>query len=190
MSDDSVIVRTIEPSKESKRQLKLFENYLRKDRHPIDLVKRIYKFIDKMVVADGIASQSACKASCSKCCELPIDITKAEAYVIGMEYGIEAKNFSMEPHYDTTKYEALACPFLLDNRCQIYDVRPIVCRAFHVMEETSINCGPGKKSTTFGIRSSSAIQQLFDLLASDNSSLEGGGDIRYFFGEETIIIKE
>lgn len=190
MHKDDIIARTIETSEEAKRQLELFNNYMRKERHPLDVVKRVYKLIDKTLEADGIPSQSACKPLCSKCCTIRVDLSKAEAYAISKAYSVEVKAFPSEPHFDTTEYPQGDCPFLYANACQIYPLRPIVCRMYHSMEDTPEHCGPGKKSTQFNLGCSPVIEQIAQMIMKDNESLCGGGDIRYFFGKDQIIIKE
>lgn len=190
MPHDDVIASSSEQSPEAIRQGQLLKNYMMRERHPEDLVKRIYKYVDKWLLIEGIAAKSPCKASCSACCTMPVDISKSEAYVISKNYGIDPVNFKQERHLDLTKYEKGNCPFLLDNKCQIYPLRPLVCRIYHSLDPVSTMCGTKEKGLQFNIRSMPGFMELLKMLVMGNPSIEGGGDIRYFFGEEQIIIKD
>ena len=49
---------------------------------------------------------------------------------------------------DKQRTDRFPCPFLLDHKCSIYEVRPVACRG-HIEAESAINCGkdPGRIST-------------------------------------------
>jgi len=41
---------------------------------------------------------------------------------------------------NTKKYDGIKCPFLDNNKCSIYTVRPFSCRRFIVLEDDNSKC--------------------------------------------------
>jgi uncharacterized protein len=81
----------------------------------------------------------ACKKGCSECCMRPsipftqIELTGISWYACEkLENGIRDKVMNqLQNHLKTAQ-----CPFLVDNCCTIYPVRPIACRQFFVFGDT------------------------------------------------------
>lgn len=86
----------------------------------------------------------ACQAGCSYCCSSHITLLPQEAFSIGLylagncnvdlfsklaeqcfDIASVLENYSLE---DFAADYFRPCPFLLDKKCSIYEVRPIVCR--------------------------------------------------------------
>ncbi len=76
-------------------------------------------------------------SSCSKCCNGNVPIHPAEAFELSKYAGIPIEELVQEErsknhfwlNYDKNN---LACMFLEDGQCSIYDRRPLVCRKFPV----------------------------------------------------------
>ncbi len=81
-----------------------------------------------------------CRAGCSFCCHQNVDTTIPEAIMVALQLGNEA-----DPRRDAVLAAAdtfrdidddarvatgKPCPLLVDDRCSVYQVRPINCRSF------------------------------------------------------------
>lgn len=105
---------------------------------------------DERLAAAPDATTLACKEGCSWCCHFSVDVRPVEVAQI-LDY-VE-RNFSDEQR-DRLRSEIRAnseslagldefermqrnvkCPFLIDNRCSIYAVRPQTCRNYHATNE-------------------------------------------------------
>jgi len=69
--------------------------------------------------ADKYPAEITCSPGCAVCCELQ-SVNLLEAYVIAEYCGRGGASAPPLP--------GSGCPFLSDNRCRIYPVRPIICR--------------------------------------------------------------
>lgn len=189
---DDIIASTIVVSDEIKRELLKLNEFLNKGKPVKATVNRINKFIDKSVVLAGIPEKSPCNKGChsAACCHYAVDVTKAEAVVIADEYNLEPSNLTEGFSVDTTgNPDKTACPFLHNNKCQIYKHRPIPCRIYHSLEPLASNCTLNSEGLMYNMNSSNVYQDLLNFLLMANPSIQGGGDIRHFFGTKTIRIK-
>jgi Fe-S-cluster containining protein len=92
-----------------------------------------------------------CQTGCHFCCFNQVEITPAEAVVIGdyvdrrftagekadlrprLEAAINFKSGKSKLEISLSRQE-LPCPLLREGRCAIYEVRPLICRAMHSLE--------------------------------------------------------
>ena len=118
---------------------------------PQQAVVRFYSRQDT-VIAAAIASATvkpACQSGCAYCCYYKVEATAAEVLAI-RHFAVsrftpeqlqctvqqasrnveEAKGFSYAEHLMTNQ----ACPFLVNNACSVYSVRPSKCRIFHATD--------------------------------------------------------
>ena len=84
-------------------------------------------FFDK--INTKYSNQMKCKEGCSKCCFTNISVFKVESERIVEWFS------SLEPVVQNelrelwkTKNETGACTFLYNDRCTIYEARPVICR--------------------------------------------------------------
>lgn len=82
-----------------------------------------------------LAAQAVCRKGCSHCCHIAVAINPAEAELIARKTGRKAakpRNRMLEGREQFANAIPLGygdpCPFLVDNQCSIYDVRPLACR--------------------------------------------------------------
>jgi Fe-S-cluster containining protein len=88
---------------------------------------------------------SSCKKGCSSCCDIPVAISDLEAIIIkeyldknSIKYyqlnSLEAKQKNAgKVGLVGEEYTGIKCPFLKDNNCSIYSVRPFACRKYIVI---------------------------------------------------------
>lgn len=107
-------------------------------------LKKVRELID--LLNTSLSGISACQSGCSHCCHIPVLMTQTEANIISEEIQVKAE---MPAYSLSTKMSEVGvpCTFLKDNKCSIYDSRPIACRLCHNMDEDSILCNlfPGEQ---------------------------------------------
>ncbi|HDX8437820.1 YkgJ family cysteine cluster protein [Aeromonas dhakensis] len=108
------------------RMLKSKGNYLNKLSSLFSEMNEIYAYVDKY---------TPCEKGCSHCCYIPVAVSELEVEYIERSLKIKRKSFS---EYDRT--QSKPCPFLKNNSCSIYNVRPFVCRRHVVLTKTPYWC--------------------------------------------------
>lgn len=86
-------------------------------------------------------SSVMCKKGCSNCCKNPtVPFTQPELMGISWYLSEKLPNALRARVKDrlTTHATTNECPFLIDDDCSIYEVRPLICRQFYVKNAT---CG-------------------------------------------------
>jgi Fe-S-cluster containining protein len=91
-------------------------------------------------------TKPACKAGCAYCCHYKVEVMAHEMllikdYLLKNWQALQIKNLLTEAEENAqiirslTQEEHLTtnikCPFLVDNQCSVYSVRPFKCRNFH-----------------------------------------------------------
>lgn len=86
----------------------------------------------------------ACRKGCAHCCHIPVAVPEVEAKMIGMAIGRRPKNvaaYQEDGHYASQSYGYhTPCPFLQDNRCSIYEHRPLACRKLVSLDIDDLLC--------------------------------------------------
>jgi Fe-S-cluster containining protein len=84
-------------------------------------------FFDKTI--QKFSQEMKCKEGCSKCCYTDISIFKVESERIKEWFHSqdELKKKELKELWSTKNF-AGACSFLYDERCTIYEARPVICR--------------------------------------------------------------
>jgi len=115
--------------------------------------RKLYQIIDDASAA--IYPNSACRGvGCSHCCKTSVMIRQTEADAIGKKVGRAARKVAIrEPDrikglaFDE-KYAGSPCPFLVDEKCSVYEVRPYVCRQAHSLNASPDQCDTSKVKAT------------------------------------------
>lgn len=82
----------------------------------------------------------ACKEGCDSCCHMKVELTNVEAERIAKATGIAAQPLGFSTNNSDEKFAGLACPFLKDHKCSIYDDRPLTCRGHASFDSDSYWC--------------------------------------------------
>lgn len=114
---------------------------LRSNSSALSKLKKITDVMDE--VAKVRQPHVVCKAGCSACCHMQVEMTDVEAERIARSTGAKAQ--SLPPGRHTTAVEKLGrkdtpCPFLKDDQCSIYDVRPVMCRDMAIAGPDALAC--------------------------------------------------
>lgn len=104
-------------------------------------LRKLYALVDE--AHQNRVSVIACKAGCSACCHIQVEIHEVEARLIGDAIGRKPRQ--LPPGRHTTPIEQLGrqdtpCTFLDQGKCSIYDNRPFVCRELTVMDVDALAC--------------------------------------------------
>jgi Fe-S-cluster containining protein len=114
-----------------------------------DAARRVAEYTDEalVIVADEYRPALDCKAGCSYCCRKPNVL--ASVPEIANIVGFVKENFSTGGRRDlkerARRYrkqmegrrvedptnESVPCPLLIDDRCSVYEVRPLICRGYN-----------------------------------------------------------
>ncbi len=85
-----------------------------------------------------------CAAGCDACCHMPAFIFEFEAKRMAAASGRRMAQLPVRDHQQVmlngSRYVQVACPFLQDHRCSIYEQRPLVCRVHHSLAATEEPC--------------------------------------------------
>lgn len=133
-----------------------------------------YKALDD-VIADGIKASphpiSCINCTAAHCCHQNVEVCEAEVKVIGIY--CKEKNINIPRDYlqqqlrysrqDIGNADCSACVFLKGNRCSIYPVRPMNCRA-HLVATPAEHCDlkkhKGQKISMLPIPSAEIIMSI------------------------------
>lgn len=144
-------------------------------------LKQIMTALDK-----ATAGLVPCKAGCSHCCYMAVNVTYQEAEAISKATGkpLQALGHDSDKTTDEEnikRYEGTPCPFLVDNQCSIYDVRPFSCRAHYSVDSDNLLCKivPGEtiRTPTLNTLQFTALH----LLSYGDPLIVRYADIREFF---------
>lgn len=100
-------------------------------------------FVEEKIIESGVT----CKMGCNHCCHIEVASQEIEVKVI-LEY-CKQNNITIDKNYLSEQSQwggknifdhptNAACVFLKDNKCSIYDVRPVACRNHYVYSDPAL----------------------------------------------------
>ncbi len=142
-------------------------------------LQRIYQVIDQ--IGQHTAGYVACRSGCADCCRMNVTISDLEARQIAAHTGRAVVKVTRSIQHPIETYCGVACPFLVEDRCSIYDQRPRVCRQHISFDTSAYWCAParsgGVKMPLMGLSGVDAAYR--DLLTASSTAVIA--DIRDFF---------
>ncbi len=153
MLRDYLALQLNEPGSQEKidQILKLMDDYIVQlktlgAQNHISTTTQVYEAIDGFFVntPEEGKKEIKCKAGCTGCCYIDVDISELEAAVIidhclKNDIVIDKAYLAQQAAAGRKSYSALSrCVFLKDNFCTIYTVRPIACRKHWVMTDPQL----------------------------------------------------
>ena len=121
----------------------------------LELASQAFSLADRLISyfesANQLPHPIACREGCSFCCFNQVEVTPLEALRLGhyvdQNFSTEDQDALMARVTRSLRLKAgkskqeigrlrhqFPCPLLLDGRCSIYPVRPLVCRAMHTFD--------------------------------------------------------
>ena len=116
------------------------------EQNKIATTREVYRVIDHFFeeAPQDMKKEIQCKAGCTACCYIEIDVTENESETI-LEYCRENKinadrdYLEKQAEIGRESFSAYSrCVFLEENLCQVYPVRPVACRKHFVMSDPSL----------------------------------------------------
>jgi Fe-S-cluster containining protein len=95
-------------------------------------------------MTEALELHVACKPGCSSCCHMNTIIYEHEAIRLAEVSGKKMARLPLRPgnvvFAEGLKFNGRPCPFLVENRCSVYEDRPLVCRTHHSLRENATQC--------------------------------------------------
>lgn len=118
-----------------------------------------------------ISSKIECAAGCVSCCGLSVSITSDEANVLASQSGIDMDKLKRQSTFTDTdwatrSFDERACVFLKDDKCSVYDSRPMSCR--NALSTSRVGCESGTAARFVAIESDIIISAAFSRTKSGN----------------------
>jgi Fe-S-cluster containining protein len=109
---------------------------------PRSKLPKLYALME--VVGEVRAPHLACNAGCAACCRtIPVEISDLEAKHIATVIGRAPAALRPGRHTipgNSPRHVNSPCPFLIENRCSIYEHRPYNCRSLAVVDRDALTC--------------------------------------------------
>lgn len=103
-------------------------------------LRRLYGVMDK--ISEVREQFVACGKGCSDCCKMNVSISKLEARLISQETKRPFVDLSEPIHHPVEAFVGKPCPFLVDEACSIYEIRPLACRRHASFHSSEAWCKP------------------------------------------------
>jgi len=103
---------------------------------------KIYLLANELL--EVAAPHVACGRGCSSCCKMNVTISSVEADRISNATGWKPAQLTSSKNHPEEAFAGIACPFLVDNTCSIYENRPLVCRTHVAFDASSYWCDPNR----------------------------------------------
>lgn len=133
-------------------------------------LKIIYDFLD--LYNKFVDTFSVCHNGCSACCKIGVQITKLEA-----QYIQDNTEYLISNNYFNKKWD---CPFLVNDSCSIYNIRPFSCRTMHALDDPKY-CKTNEEHHLYGAYLGKGVpmyEQLATIIQTISTEIN---DIRYYF---------
>lgn len=116
------------------------EEVLRENSSAKSKLGKLYRLVEEL----GKAAESfiACGKGCSACCRMNVTISSMEAERLAQFSGKSINRVDRHTYHETSRFAGVACPFLVENTCSVYEIRPYACRAHVSFDKTAYWCEP------------------------------------------------
>ena len=142
----------------------------------INFVATLHRAVDKVAQqASVLGPKPECVARCTYCCYVRVEVTEPEIFRIARELKnrpltqISVHLERLRKHVTAVQVkkpntQRMACAFLENNLCSIYEVRPAVCRKAHSLSV--------ERCESFA----SEIPQNFEIILGAEALMKGSSD--------------
>lgn len=143
---------------------------------------KVYRLID--AVSKVAAPYIACRRGCAACCKMNVSITSIEAERLAVATGRKMVPQVQPSRHALDKFSGAPCPFLVDDECSVYEVRPLACRVHYSFDVDNYWCQPERSNAVDMPMVSMRGAQMAYAAIAGRTRLGGCADIRDFFPPE------
>ena len=130
-------------------------------------------------ISEMVSPKTACRNGCSYCCYQAVSISEIEAKAISKFIGKEYTKPNYSNVYENrNKYRGVACPFLKNGKCGVYEQRPLICRTHINLSQFSEICKVGSDEMLVPYLDTTALDQPIIKVCGEFN------DIRHWFPKE------
>lgn len=128
------------PQELTDREDLIGEEILRENSSAKSKLGKLYRLVEEL----GVAAKPfiACGKGCSACCRMNVNISSMEAERLAQFSGKSINRVGHNIYHETSRFAGVACPFLIENTCSVYEIRPYACRAHVSFDTTAYWCEP------------------------------------------------
>lgn len=151
---------------------------------PKSKLRKVYKLVDEL--GEAATPFIACKKGCSACCKMNVSISSVEAEQIAKYTQKNIRHLKRSIAHAIGHFSGIACPFLIENVCSIYEVRPYMCRAHVSFDTSSYWCEPERAydAELQGVKFAGAMTAYKAIHEKTSNAIFA--DIRDFFPSSTF----
>lgn len=153
--------------------------------------RKVIAIVNRMTAA--LAPHVACKPGCSQCCHMNTMIYEHEAIRLAEVTGRKMARLPFRPldvvHAEGMKFNGKPCPFLIGDRCSVYEDRPLVCRSHHSLRESADQCSmdiPAGKQSRPPMYDPDLVEVPYRQMNATYQPTEPCGNIAEFFPAPSI----
>ncbi len=128
------------PQDLAKREDLIGEEVLRENSSAKSKLGKLYRLVEEL--GEAAKPFIACGKGCSACCRMNVTISSMEAERLAQFSKKRINRVDHHIHHDPTRFAGVACPFLVENACSVYAIRPYACRAHVSFDTTAYWCEP------------------------------------------------
>lgn len=143
-------------------------------------LEMLYSLMDELSIS--LSKFMPCKKGCAFCCHYKISISEIEVAYIEKH----TKHRRLKKMTSWQDFHGHACPFLKENVCSIYAVRPFACRRHNALTKDAFWCNHEHSDRAFPLIRFTNVDRVFDLIRLEANASEHS-DIRQFFGSRVGI---
>ena len=112
----------------------------RENASPKSKLGKVYRLAD--AAAAAAEPYVACRKGCSACCKMNVSISSLEAERLAVMSGRKVQTLQQPINHEEGRFAGVPCPFLSEDVCSVYDVRPYACRVHFSFDQDSYWCQP------------------------------------------------
>lgn len=157
---------------------KLYKHLNSTNQRTLLKLRKIYDFMD--LYSNFVSTFAVCKKGCSHCCSIDVSVAEIEAIYIEENSSIKIKR----PLKRQTRGNKSKCPFLVENECSIYGIRPFQCRTFFTLDNPKY-CSSGEEHKIYGSFNGGYTVDFYeklDKILRELNTKKSILDIRDYFG--------
>ena len=139
-------------------------------------------------VTDALSPYVACRVGCSDCCHMNTMIYEHEAIRLAEVTRRKMVRLAYRPINEVfahgAKFNGKPCPFLREDRCSVYEDRPLVCRTHHSLLDNPTSCNmdiPSAKQIRPPMYDPDLLEEPYIALNVKHNPAEPWGNIAEFF---------